>query len=65
MQKPSNNPFIRSSNVNYNLLQLKNFINRCNKQNNVVLLGIYTNEKSLRIGNIKLDEIDFAKILQC
>ena len=61
MQTPSNNPFIKSSNVNYNLLQLKNFIIRCTKQNNVVLLGIYTNEKSLHIGNIEFDEIDFVK----
>ena len=61
MQTPSNNPFIKSSNVNYSLLQLKDFIIECNKQNNVVLLGIYTNEKSLHIGNIKFDEIDFVK----
>ena len=65
MQTPSNNPFIKSSNVNYNLLQLKNFIIRCTKQNNVVLLGIYTNEKSLHIGNIEFDEIDFVKKLKC
>ena len=61
MQTPSNNPFIRSSNVNYNLLQPKDFIIRCNKQDNVVLLGVYTNENSLHIGNIKFDEIDLVK----
>ena len=61
MQTPSNNPFIKSSNVNYSLLQLKDFIIECNKQNNVVLLGIYTNEKSLHIGNIKFDEINLIK----
>ena len=61
MQTRSNNPFIKSSNVNYNLMQLKNFIIRCTKQNNVVLLGIYTNEKSLHIGNTEFDEIDFVK----
>ena len=61
MQTPSNNPFIKSSNVNYNLLRLKDFIVRCNNQNTVVLLGIYTNEKSLHIGNIKFDEIDLVK----
>ena len=61
MQTPSNNPFIKSSNVNYNLLQLKDFIIRCNKQDEVVLLGIYTNEKSLHIGNIKFDEFNLVK----
>ena len=38
MQTPSNNPCIKSSNVNYNLLQLKDFIIKCNKQDEVVLL---------------------------
>lgn len=61
MQTPSNNPFIKSSNVNYSLLQLKDFIIRCNEQDEVVLLGIYTNEKSLHIGNIKFDEINLVK----
>jgi RimJ/RimL family protein N-acetyltransferase len=61
MQTPSNNPFIKSSHVNYNLSQLKDFIITCNKRKDVILLGIYTNKNGLHIGNIKFDEIDLVR----
>jgi RimJ/RimL family protein N-acetyltransferase len=58
MQTPSNNPFILSTALSYDLNQLKNFINTCNNRNDVNLLGIFTNKDSLHIGNIKFDEIN-------
>jgi hypothetical protein len=61
MQTPSNNPFIKSSHVNYNLSQLKDFIITCNKRKDVILLGIYANKNGLHIGNIKFDEIDLVR----
>lgn len=61
MQTPSNNPFILSANVNFDLSNLKDFINECNNRNDVVLFGIFANENDLHIGNIKFDKIDLVK----
>lgn len=58
MQTPSNNPFILSAALSYDLNQLKNFINTCNDQSDVKLFGIFTNKDSMHIGNIKFDEIN-------
>ena len=58
MQTPSNNPYILSAETNYDLIQLKKFIKTCNNRRDVILLGIFTNQHSLHIGNIKFDEIN-------
>lgn len=58
MQTPSNNPFILSAALSYDLNQLKNFINTCNNQSDVNLFGIFTNKDGVHIGNIKFDEIN-------
>ena len=58
MQTPSNNPFILSASLTYDLYQLKNFINSCNNRSDVYLFGIFTNKGSIHIGNIKFDEIN-------
>jgi RimJ/RimL family protein N-acetyltransferase len=58
MQTPSNNPFILSAALSYDLNQLKNFINTCNNQSDVNLFGIFTNKDGIHIGNIKFDEIN-------
>jgi RimJ/RimL family protein N-acetyltransferase len=60
MQNPSNNPFILSAALSYDLYQLKKFINTCNNQSNVNLFGIFTNENNVHIGNIKFDEISLS-----
>ncbi len=60
MQTPSNNPYILSAASNYDLTQLKKFIKICNNRSDVLLLGIFTNENSLHIGNIKFDKIDLV-----
>ena len=59
MQTPSNNPFIRSATLSYDLNQLKNFINTCNNRSDVNLFGIFTNVDKVHIGNIKFDEINY------
>lgn len=58
MQTPSNNPFILSATISYDLNQLKNFINTCNNRSDVKLFGIFTNVDNIHIGNIKFDEIN-------
>ena len=58
MQTPSNNPFILSAALGYDLNQLKNFINTCNNRSDVELFGVFTNKDNLHIGNIKFDEIN-------
>ena len=58
MQTPSNNPFILSAALSYDLNQLKNFINTCNNLSDVNLFGIFTNKDNAHIGNIKFDEIN-------
>ena len=58
MQTPSNNPFILSAALSYDLNQLKNFINTCNNRSDVNLFGIFTSEDSVHIGNIKFDQIN-------
>lgn len=58
MQTPSNNPFILSATLSYDLNQLKNFINTCNNRSDVNLFGIFTNVENVHIGNIKFDEIN-------
>ena len=58
MQTPSNNPFILSASLTYDLNKLKNFINSCNNRSDVNLFGIFTNKDSIHIGNIKFDEIN-------
>jgi RimJ/RimL family protein N-acetyltransferase len=60
MQTPSNNPYILSAASSYDLNQLKEFIKICNNRSDVLLLGIFTNENSLHIGNIKFDKIDLV-----
>ena len=61
MQTPSNNPFILSATLSYDLNQLKNFINTCNNRSDVNLFGIFTNMDDVHIGNIKFDEINLLK----
>ena len=58
MQTPSNNPFILSAALSYDLNKLKNFINTCNNRSDVNLFGIFTNKDDVHIGNIKFDEIN-------
>lgn len=58
MQTPSNNPFIQSALLSFDLNQLKNFINTCNNRSDVILFGIFTNVENVHIGNIKFDEIN-------
>jgi len=58
MQTPSNNPFILSAALNYDLDKLKKFVNSCNSRTDVNLFGIFTNKDSVHIGNIKFDEIN-------
>lgn len=60
MQTPSNNPYILSADSSYDLTQLKQFIKNCNNRNDVLLFGIFTNENSSHIGNIKFDKIDLV-----
>lgn len=61
MKTPSNNPFIISADVNYDFPQLRDFIISCNKRNDAILLGIFTIENSLHIGNIKFEDIDLLE----
>ena len=61
MQTPSNNPFILSAALSYDINQLKNFINTCNNLSDVNLFGIFTNKDNEHIGNIKFDEINLQK----
>jgi|688.fasta_scaffold892256_1 ribosomal-protein-alanine N-acetyltransferase len=58
MQTPSNNPFILSASLSYNLTELKNFIYICNNRTDIILLGIFTNNDNVHIGNIKFDDIN-------
>ena len=58
MKTPSNNPFIISAALTYDLTQLKAFINTCNNRSDVILFGIFANENNVHIGNIKFDEIN-------
>ena len=60
MQTPLNNPYILSAASSYDLTQLKEFIKICNNRSDVLLLGIFTNENSLHIGNIKFEKIDLV-----
>ena len=60
MQTPSNNPYILSADSSYDLTQLKEFIKICNNRSDALLLGIFTNENSLHIGNIKFEKIDLV-----
>ena len=58
IQIPSNNPFMLSAALSYDLNQLKNFINTCNNRSDVNLFGVFTNKDSINIENIKFDEIN-------
>jgi ribosomal-protein-alanine N-acetyltransferase len=58
MQTPSNNPFILSASLSYDLIQLENFIHTCNYRTDIILLGIFTKDDNVHIGNIKFDEIN-------
>ena len=60
MQTPLNNPYILSAASSYDLTHLKEFIEICNNRSDVLLLGIFTNENSLHIGNIKFEKIDLV-----
>jgi RimJ/RimL family protein N-acetyltransferase len=60
MQTPSNNPFILTATLSYDLNQLKNFIDTCNNRSDVYLFGIFTNMENVHIGNIKFDEINLV-----
>ena len=41
-----------------NKKKVENYITKCNKNNNCLLLGIFI-QKNIHIGNIKLDSINF------
>ena len=59
MSTPKNNPFILSAKLNFELGELQQFIRTCNSSKDVLLLGVFTNNENLHIGNIKLNELDF------
>ena len=59
MSTPKNNPFILSARSNFELDELQQFIRACNSSKDVLLLGVFTNDKNLHIGNIKINDIDF------
>jgi len=63
MQTPSNNPFILSASLSYDLNQLKNFITTCNNRPDTILLGIFTKKNNVHIGNIKFDEVNLLNKL--
>jgi len=58
MQTPSNNPFILSAALNYDLDKLKNFVNSCKSRIDVNFFGIFTNKDSVPIRKYKFDEIN-------
>jgi RimJ/RimL family protein N-acetyltransferase len=58
MSNPSNNTFIISSRINYTFNKLIEFIESCNKSDEVLLLGIFSKTSNVHIGNIKYGDID-------
>ena len=58
MSNPSNNKFIISSRINYTFNELIEFIESCNKSDEVLLLGIFSKTSNVHIGNIKYGDID-------
>ena len=58
MSNPSNNTFIINSRINYTFNKLIEFIESCNKSDEVLLLGISSKTSNVHIGNIKYGDID-------
>ena len=58
MSNPSNNTFIINSRINYTFNKLIEFIESCNKSDEVLLLGIFSKTSNVHIGNIKYGDID-------
>ena len=57
MSNPSNNTFIINSRINYTFNKLIEFIESCNKSDEVLLLGISSKTSNVHIGNIKYGDI--------
>jgi len=58
MSNPSNNKFILSSNINFTIDMLRKYIDSCNNNDDILLIGIFDKLSSEHIGNIKYDNID-------
>jgi ribosomal-protein-alanine N-acetyltransferase len=58
MPTPSNDSFILSTALSYELYQLKNFINTCNNRSDVYLFGVFRIKGSVHIANVKFNEIN-------
>jgi RimJ/RimL family protein N-acetyltransferase len=58
MSNPSNNKFILSSNINFTIDMLRKYIDSCNNNDNILLIGIFDKLSGEHIGNIKYDNID-------
>jgi ribosomal-protein-alanine N-acetyltransferase len=55
ISNPQNNEYIISSRQGYSLLELKKFIETCNSNSSILLLGIFNKSMDIHVGNIKFD----------
>jgi ribosomal-protein-alanine N-acetyltransferase len=58
MSNPSNNQFILSSNNEFTIEKLKDYIDFCNSSKDILLIGIFDKFNNEHIGNIKYSGIN-------
>lgn len=61
-RNPRDIPFILGARTDYNLIQLKDYINHNNLSNDSILLGIFDKFGLNHIGNIRYHDLDFKNM---
>ena len=62
LRNPRDIPFILGAKTDYNLIQLKDYINHNNLSNDSILLGIFDKFGLNHIGNIRYHDLDFKNM---
>jgi RimJ/RimL family protein N-acetyltransferase len=62
LRNPRDIPFILAARTDYNLIQLKDYINHNNLSNDSILLGIFDKFGLNHIGNIRYHDLDFKNM---
>jgi RimJ/RimL family protein N-acetyltransferase len=62
LRNPRDIPFVLGARTDYNLIQLKDYINHNNLNNDSILLGIFDKFGLNHIGNIRYHDLDFKNM---
>ena len=62
LRNPRDIPFVLGAKTDYNLIQLKDYINHNNRSNDSFLLGIFDKFELNHIGNIRYHDLDFKNM---